>query len=324
MGEWSVTVFRAKPHNKLWGINDIPRISIRGLTGFPQQGKIAKKETDMKFKPVHIILFLLFVFLSTTGEQCDVNTLLFANNADYNAIRDVINMFKDGINSGSEAMLKKVISKQYGSAGLDQLGMIKNYFDQELKINDLNISNMSVDGSGAQAQVDWTGKLTLKPKPNIPYIADKIPTLTGDVTAGLIFGFVKESDGKWRIKAQKILQMTRSAVWGKEFPEVSNLIVDKPTVNPGDTIKVNADLRRVGGNVMLAAVNNKAIVNSILGVSDGAIDTVKLSVPKDKKDGSTFDVYVIALGVNANFANPAASKIVGITLKQVCVPVEKK
>lgn len=278
----------------------------------------------MKFKPVHIILFLLFVFLSTTGEQCDVNTLLFADNADYKAIRDVLGMLKDGINSGSQEMLKKVISKQYGTAGLDQLGQIKNYFDQELKINDLNISNLSVDGRGAQAQVDWTGTLTLKPKPNIPYVADKIPTLSGDVTAGLIFGFVKESDGKWRIKAQKILQMTRSAVWGQDYPEVSRLIVNKSTTVPGDTLKVDAKLKRVGGNVMLAAVNGKAIVNSIMGVSDGAIDTVKISVPKDKKAGSTFDVYVIAVGVDANFTNPSASRIVGLTLKQVCVPVEAK
>jgi len=40
-----------------------------------------------------------------------------------------------------------------------------------------------------------------------------------------------------------------------------------------------------------------------------------------KKAGDTYDVYIIALGINANFINPNASSITGITLKQVSIPV---
>jgi hypothetical protein len=270
------------------------------------------------------VLFLLLTFLSTTGEQCDKNitTLLFGDNAEYTAIKDLMSRFKDGINSSSKSILEDVISKQFDSAGLSQLGAIQNYFTQELKINDIKMSNISVDGNGAQGNVDWTGTLTIKPKPNIPYVADKIPALASDVTAGFIFGYVKEKDGKWRIKAQKVLKMTKSAVWGKEFPEINNLNVSKMSVVPGDTIKADAELNRVGGNVMLAAVNGKAIVNSIYGVKNGSIDTVTLKVPTDKKPGSGYDINIIALGLDANFVNPSASKITGITFKQITIPVE--
>jgi hypothetical protein len=277
----------------------------------------------MKSKTHWLFIFLLLVFLSTTGEQCDPNTLLFGDNAEYRAIKDVVARLRDGINAASQSMLKDVVSKQFSAGGLGQLGMIQNYFDQKLKINDMNVSNISIDGKGASARVDWTGTLTLKPKPNIPYIADKIPALSGDVGAGMIFGFVKEDDGKWRISAQNVLKMTKSAVWGNNYPEIPAFNVDKETVAPGGTIKVDATLKRVGGNVMLAAVNTKPIVNSLTGVKDGAIDTVSIKVPSDKPVGSTYDVYVIALGVDANFINPSASKIVGITLKQISIPVEK-
>ncbi len=276
----------------------------------------------MKNKSLYLILFLLLTFLSTTGEQCDVNSLLFGGNAEYTAIRDVVNKFKEGINSASESLLTSVISSQYKSGGIDQVELIKKYFDQELKINDINVSNISIDGKGARCNVDWTGTLTMRPKPNIPYVADKIPVLSGDVTAGMIFGFAKEDDGKWRITAQKVLRLTRSAVWGEKYPEIEGFTADKSTVKPGGTLKVDATLKRVGGNVMLAAVNGKAIVNSIYGSADGPIKTIKLNVPSNKKSGSTFDVYVMAVGIDANFVNPKASKIVGITLKQVSVPVE--
>jgi hypothetical protein len=86
-------------------------------------------------------------------------------------------------------------------------------------------------------------------------------------------------------------------------------------------VNVDANLKRAGGNVMLVAVNDKAIVNSLSGVSNGPMDTVSLKVPSDKKSGSTYDVYVMALGVNAHWINPYASSIVGITLKQVSIPV---
>lgn len=275
----------------------------------------------MKITSLWPILFIILVFLSTTGEQCDINSLLFANNADYAAIKDVISRFKDGINSQSESILKGIVSKQFSAGGLDQLGVIKNYFNSELKINDINVSNISVDGNGAQARVDWTGTLIMKPKPDIPLVADKIPVLSADVNAGLIFGFVKESDGQWRIKAQRILQFTKSAVWGKDFPEINNFTIDKSPASPGDSIKVDASLKRVGGNVMFAAVNDKVIVNSINGVSDGPIKTLTFKVPSNKPDGSTYDIYVMALGVDVNFVNPSLSKIVGISIKQVSVPV---
>lgn len=277
----------------------------------------------MRKRSLWLVLFLLLTFLSTTGEQCgtDITSLLFGDNADVIAIKDIMAKLKDGINSQNDSLLKSVISEQFNTGSLDQLGAIRNYFDQELKINDIKISNINIDGKGATGSVDWTGTLMLKPKPNIPYIADKVPTLSGDVTAGFNFGFVKESDGKWRIKAQKVLKMVKSAVWGSGCPEISGLDVDRTEVVPGDTVKLNAILKRVGGNVMLAAVNNKAIVNSIYGVSDGAIDTQNLKVPSTAKPGDPFNMYVMALGVDANFMNPSASTIRGITLKQISVPV---
>jgi hypothetical protein len=277
----------------------------------------------MKIKTLWLLLFLILTFLSTTGEQCstDINSLLFGDNADVLAIKGVISQLKDGINSQNKSLLEGIISKQFETGGMSQLGQIQNYFDQKLTINDIKIGNINIDGKGATGSVDWTGTLTLKPKPNIPFIADKIPTLSGDVSAGFIFGFVKEKDDKWRIKAQKVLKMVKSAVWGKDYPVVSSYDLNKSEVVPGDSIKVDAELKRVGGNVMLAAVNTKPLINSIFGLSDGPIDTVKLNVPKDKKPGSTYDVYLIALGVNANFADPAKSSIAGITFKQMSVPV---
>jgi len=273
----------------------------------------------MKLRDLAVMLALLFVFLSTTGEQCDPDmaSLFFGDNADYKAIKSVVERFKDGINSASQSILEEVISRNFEAGSLGRMGIIKDYFDQELKINNIKVSDISIDGRGAEGRVDWTGTLTLRPKPDIPYVADKIPALSGDVNARLIFGFVKEDDGKWRIKANRVLQITKSAVWGEGPPAVTNFRVDSDEGN----IKVNADLTKVGGNVMLAAVNDRAIVNSIYGVKNGPIDTVRLSIPDGMRPGDAYDVYVIALGVDANFLNPKASRITGITLKQVTVPV---
>jgi len=277
----------------------------------------------MKTKKLLIALSLLLVFISTTGQDCDSfdPMALLGENADYRAIKDLMNRFKDGINLMDESILKDVISDQFLAGSKDQLSMIMNYFDQELTINKIGVSSLNVDGRGAEGKVNWTGTLTLRPKPDIPFVADKIPALSGDVEAGLIFGFVKEDDGNWRIKAQKVLKIVKSAVWGSGPPQISNFDMNKSEVLPGATVNVDADLKRESGNVMLAAVNDVAIVNAITGISNGPIDTVKLKVPSGLKPGDSYDVNIIALGINANFINPAASSITGITFKQVSIPV---
>jgi|GEM_PF-2412565 len=275
-----------------------------------------------KLKSLLIIFLLLLVALATTGQDCDMNTLLFGEDEEYRAIRDVINRFKQGINTLDKTILNEVISSSYAAGGLDRLGLIKDYFDQEIEIGKINISNIAIDGSGASARIDWDGKVFLKPKPDIPYVADKIPTLSGDVNAGMIFGFKKEDDGKWRITSEKVLSMTKSATWGIGYPFVSNLKVTPGSASPGEYISVDASLKRIEGNVMLAAVNDRALVNTIYGVKNGPIDTVKVRVPSDRASGSTYDVYIIALGVNANFLNPGSSSIAGIALKQISVPIK--
>jgi len=276
-----------------------------------------------RFKKLCLIFSLLLIVLATTGEQCDVNTLLFGENEEYRAIRDVVNRFKEGINSLDKEILNDVISKNYASGGLDRLGIIKNYFDQEIKISDIRLSNITVDGRGADCRVDWDGTVILKPKPDIPYVADKIPTLSGDIDAAMIFGFKKEDDGKWRIIAKEVLTMTKSAKWGISAPFISRFTVTPSTASAGDSLWVDAELKRIGGNVMLAAVNDRTLINTIYGIKDGPIDTIKVRVPSDQVPGSTYDVYIIALGVNANFLNPSQSGIVGITLRQISVPIEK-
>lgn len=275
-----------------------------------------------KLKILLMIFLLLLASLATSGQDCDMNSLLFGENEEYMAIRDVINRFKQGINTLDKTILNEVISASYAAGGLDRLGLIKDYFDQEIEIGKINISSIAIDGNGASARVDWDGKVFLKPKPDIPYVADKIPTLSGDLNAGMIFGFKKESDGKWRISSEKVLSMTKSATWGIGYPFVSNFRVTPGSASPGEYISVDASLKRMEGNVMLAAVNDRTLVNSIYGVKDGSIDTINVRVPSDRASGSTYDVYIIALGVNANFLNPAQSGIAGITLKQISVPIK--
>ncbi len=277
-----------------------------------------------KLKSLFIVFLLLLVALATTGEQCEeINSLLFGENEDYRALRDVVNRFKEGINAVDTSILNDVISKSYSGGGLDRLGIIKNYFDEELQIGKISISNITIDGKGASARINWDGKIIMKPKPNIPYVADQIPTLSGDVDAAMIFDFRKEDDGKWRITAEEVLSLTKSAVWGMESPLISKFRVSPSSASPGDDIWVDAELKRIGGNVMLAAVNDRALINTIYGISDGAIDTVKVHVPSNQDPGSSFDVYIIALGVNANFLNPAQSSIAGITVKLTSIPIKE-
>ena len=275
-----------------------------------------------KFKTLCLVFCLLLAALATTGEQCDVNSLLFGENEEYRAIKDVVNRFKLGINDFDKAILNEVISKNYSTGGIDRLGLIKDYFDQQIVIDDIRLSNISIDGSGANARADWDGKVIIKPKPSIPYVADQIPALSGDINAGMIFGFKKESDGKWRITAQKVLSITKTASWGIGSPFITKFRTTPGTASPGESIWVDAKLKRVDGNVMLAAVNDRALVTSIYGLDDGPIDTLKFHVPANQAPGSTYDVYIIALGVNASFLHPAQSSIVGITLKQISVPIK--
>ena len=195
-----------------------------------------------KIKTLCLVFCLLLVALATTGEQCDVNSLLFGENEEYRAIKDVVNRFKDGINDFDKAILNEIISTNYSTGGLDRLGLIKDYFDQQIEIDKIRVSNISIDGKGASARVDWDGKVILKPKPNIPYIADQIPALSADIDAGMIFGFKKEEDGKWRITAQKVLSITKTASWGIGSPFITKFRITPSTASPGDSIWVDAKL----------------------------------------------------------------------------------
>ncbi len=261
-----------------------------------------------------IILFLLF--LTGCRKDNQVDPVLNKN------IVRLFEMYKEGINKSDKITLDYIIADELNYYGGSKKKYIEQLINWKVLIEDIKWQVFAIEDYKVLVETKITGMLVYKPIVSPDLFKEQVPLLQGSFQKQALFTLAYNQDGL------RILNETEGSTgkifqWGDFLPDIKTFSLDKYTVSPGDTIKVNISIDKGMNDVIFVFINDRLLS----GFSDaGEVpyneDAFNVRIPGDYPAGKPYNITAMAFAGKIDLTNPQQADLRGIVVKTISVPVK--